>query len=95
MTLTTSLGAENITCANEAFTLTVSDTTLSLSTTYTLSYGSFVSALNTTTGSATFSLAGVATETTISVNAENPNGDVTSTTTVSYTHLTLPTILLV
>ena len=82
LTLTTSLGAENITCANEAFTLTVSDTTLSLSTTYTLSYGSFVSAINTTSGSATFSLAGVATETTISVNAENTNGDVTSTTII-------------
>ena len=97
LTLTTSLGVDNNVCANSAFTLTVSDSTLSLSTTYTLSYGSFVFSQNTTTGSATFSLAGVATETTISVNAENPNGDVTSTTiiSVSYTHLTLPTILLV
>ena len=82
LTLTTSLGVDNITCANTPFTLTVSDSTLSLSTTYTLSYGSFVTAQNTTTGSATFSLAGVATETTISVNAENPNGDVTSTTII-------------
>ena len=82
LTLSTSIGADNITCANTPFTLTVSDSTLSLSTTYTLSYGSFVTTQNTTTGSATFSLAGVATETTISVNAENPNGDVTSTTII-------------
>ena len=82
LTLTSSLGSENITCANTAFTLTVSDTTLSLSTTYTLSYGTFVSAINTTTGSATFSLSGVSTETTITVNAQNPNGNVASTTTI-------------
>ncbi|OUW34356.1 MAG: hypothetical protein CBD39_04795, partial [Flavobacteriaceae bacterium TMED179] len=82
LTLSTSLGADNITCANSAFTLTVSDTTLSLSTTYTLSYGSFVSRQNTDTGIVIFSLAGVATETTITVNAENPNGSVASTTTI-------------
>ncbi|MAC93489.1 MAG: hypothetical protein CMC01_07290, partial [Flavobacteriaceae bacterium] len=82
LTLSTSLGTDNITCANTAFTLTVSDTTLSLSTTYTLSYGSFVSSQNTTSGIATFSLAGVSTETVISVTAENPNGSVVSNTTI-------------
>ena len=69
LTLTSSLGADNVTCANTAFTLTVSDTTLSLSTSYTLSYGSFVASQYTTTGIATFSLAGVSTETVISVTA--------------------------
>ena len=81
LTLTTSLGADNITCANTTFTLTVSDTQTS-NTTYTLSYGSFVSSQNTSSGSATFSLAGVATETVISITASNSTASVVSTTTI-------------
>ena len=81
LTLTTSLES-NISCANTPFTLTVSDSTLGQTTTYTLSYGTFLTSQTTNTGIVTFTLAGVATETTISVNAENPKGNVISTTII-------------
>ena len=82
LTLTTNLGDDNITCANTPFTLTVSDSTLGETTTYTLSYGTFLRSQTTNTGIVTFTLAGVATQTTISVNAVSSKGNVTSSTII-------------
>ena len=69
-------------CPSASFTLTVSDTQTS-NTTYTLTYGSQIERINSSTGSATFTISGITSETTFSVEAEPATGcSATATKTV-------------
>ena len=69
-------------CPSESFTLTVSDSQSS-NTTYTLTYGSQLVRKNSSTGSTTFTISGITSETTFSVEADPASGcSATATKTV-------------